>query len=52
MSYTAPLNKTIKFGLMSKVLPTSGNLAWEYNPFRNYRLTEAKYYFRNRFFSK
>ena len=37
---------------MSKVLPTKGNLAWEYNPFRNYRIDSPKYYFRNKFFTK
>jgi hypothetical protein len=46
------LNEPIKFGLMSKILPTKGNMAWEYNPFRNYRLTEPKYYFRNKYWSK
>ena len=53
-TFTAPLelNENIKFGLLSKRLPTEGNLAWEYNPFRNYRITEPKYYFRGKFFSK
>ena len=37
---------------MSKVLPTKGNLAWEYNPLRNYRIDSPKYYFRNKFFTK
>lgn len=37
---------------MSKILPTKGNLAWEYNPFRNYRIDSPKYYFRNKFFTK
>ena len=37
---------------MSQIIPTKGNLAWEYNPFRNYRLTKPKYYFRGKFFSK
>ena len=51
-TFTAPLNESIKFGILSKRLPTEGNLAWEYNPFRNYRITEPKYYFRGKFFSK
>ena len=42
----------INFGLMYKIIPTEGNLAWEYNPLRNYRITEPKYYFRGKFFSK
>lgn len=52
MTFTKPLEKSIDFGIMSKILPSKGNMAWEYNPFRNYRLSEAKYYFRGRFFSK
>ncbi len=46
------LKSDIKFGVMSKRLPQSGDMAWEYNAFRNYRLTEPKYYFRNKYFSK
>ena len=52
MTFTKPLEKSIDFGIMSKILPSKGNMAWEYNPFRNYRLSEAKYYFRGKFFSK
>ena len=52
MTFTEPLKNPINFGIMSKVLPSKGNMAWEYNPFRNYRLSEAKYYFRGKFFSK
>lgn len=52
MEFKAPLIDSIEFGLMSKIVPTKGNLAWEYNPLRNYRITEPKYYFRGKFFSK
>ena len=52
MEFKAPLISPIEFGLMSKIIPTKGNLAWEYNPLRNYRITEPKYYFRGKFFSK
>ena len=59
MEFIAPVNRNntdssfqLKLGLMYKVIPTEGNMAWEYNPFRNYRVTEPKYYFRNKFFSK
>lgn len=52
LQFTAPLKEKIQFGILSKVLPTEGNLAWEYNPFRNYRLSEGKYYFRDKFFNK
>lgn len=52
MEFKAPLISPIEFGLMSKIIPTKGNLAWEYNPLRNYRITEPKYYFRGKFLSK
>ena len=52
MAFTKPLEEFIDFGIMSKILPSKGNMAWEYNPFRNYRLSESKYYFREKFFSK
>lgn len=29
----------IKFGVGLKILPSKGNLVYEYNPLRNYRLT-------------
>lgn len=51
-TFKQPLASSISFGLMSKILPSKGNLAWEYNPFRNYRLEKAKYYFRNKFLTK
>nr|DAO31364.1 MAG TPA: hypothetical protein [Crassvirales sp.] len=34
-----PLPESISFNVQTKVLPTKGNLVYEYNPFRNYRLT-------------
>lgn len=33
----------ITFKSLYKVLPTKGNMAWEYNPFRNYRLSKDMY---------
>lgn len=42
---------TLKFGIMSKRLPAEGNMAWEYNPFRNLRLNEPMYYFRGKYFT-
>ena len=52
LEFVTPLKEPIQFNILAKVLPTEGNLAWEYNPFRNYRLSEGKYYFRNKFFNK
>jgi len=40
-------DKSIKFGVLSKVTPTKGNLVYEYNPFRNYRLTNYKFEYNN-----
>jgi hypothetical protein len=37
-------NSNIQFNSMLKMLPQKGNLVYEYNPFRNYRLTENKYF--------
>ena len=37
--YAPVLAQEMKFGVGLKVLPTEGNLVYEYNPFRNYRLT-------------
>ena len=51
-TFIDPLVDTIQLGIMSQITPSKGNLAWEYNPFRNYRLSESKYYFRGKFFSK
>ena len=51
LTFVPPLEKGITFNILSKRLPIEGNLAWEYNPFRNYRLSESKYYFRDKYFS-
>lgn len=37
------LKGTLKLEVLVKTLPTKGNLAYEYNPFRNYRLTKDMY---------
>jgi hypothetical protein len=33
------------------VLPTKGNIVYEYNPFRNYRLSKNMYEYRNSIYS-
>lgn len=43
VSWIPVLNNVIKFGSHYKVVPTEGYLAWEYNPLRNYRLSENMY---------
>lgn len=47
-----PVLKTImQFGVGLKVLPTKGNLVYEYNPFRNYRLSKTGYTYKNRLYT-
>ena len=49
------LNNPINLGSQFKIVPTEGYLAWEYNPLRNYRLSQnmyekdGKYYTQNEF---
>lgn len=55
VSWVPVLNKTISLGSHYKIVPTEGYLAWEYNPLRNYRLSQnmyekdGKYYTQNEF---
>ena len=37
------INDDLQFNAAFKVLPTKGNIAWEYNPFRNLRLNTDMY---------
>ena len=46
MGWTSILNDT-KFYTQLNVLPTKGKLVYEYNPFRNYRLSESKYLYKD-----
>ena len=43
--------KIIKFDVALKSIQQEGTLAWEYNPFRNYRLDEDMIYYKNQFYS-
>lgn len=49
--YVDVLAQEMKFGVGLKVLPIEGNLVYEYNPFRNYRLTQTAYQYRNTLFT-
>lgn len=44
-------NKQYKFNVALKRLPQKGTLAWEYNPFRNYRLDKDMIYYKNQFYT-
>ena len=54
--WTKVLNNDITLESYYKVVPTEGYLAWEYNPLRNYRLSQnmyekdGKYYTKKEFF--
>lgn len=56
VSWIPVLKKNINLGSHYKVVPTEGYLAWEYNPLRNYRLSQnmyekdGKYYTWNEFY--
>jgi len=41
--YQSALSSSLSFNALTKVYPNKGNLVYEYNPFRNYRLTSTKY---------
>lgn len=51
INYERVINSDIKLMTALKVLPTEGNLVYEYNPFRNYRLSETGYIYKNRLYS-
>ena len=42
----------LQLNTMRKVLPTKGNLVYEYNPFRNYRLTEDKFWYKDNYYTQ
>ena len=46
------LIEPIIFKLNTKKYRTKGFLDWQYNPFRNYRLEEKRYFFENKFYTK
>ena len=51
IKYKPVLLNDIQFGVALKVTPSKGNLVYEYNPFRNYRLSQITYFYKNRLFS-
>lgn len=46
------LIEPIIFKLNTKKYRTKGFLDWQYNPFRNYRLEEKRYFFKNKFYTE
>lgn len=51
MEWINPLSTSITFKLITNSLPMKGNLVYEYNPFRNYRLQDNKYYYQDNYYS-
>lgn len=51
MDFKKVLDGTLKFGVALKVLPQKGNLVYEYNPFRNYRLDQDMYEYKGNYYT-
>lgn len=51
IEYIIHMNQEIKFNVALKKIQQEGTLAWEYNPFRNYRLDEDMIFYRNQFYT-
>ena len=49
--YDSVLGAEMKFAIALKTLPTKGNLVYEYNPFRNYRVESIHFTYKNRLYS-
>lgn len=47
-----PLQQTINISVLTKILPKKGNLVYEYNPFRNYRLSNDCYEYQNQYYTE
>ena len=52
VSWVPVLKNTIHLGSHYKIVPTEGYIAWEYNPLRNYRLSENMYEKDGKYYSK
>lgn len=46
------LNGNIQFEVLTNVLPTKGNLVYEYNPFRNYRLSQDMLEYKGEYYTQ
>ena len=49
--YKKIIKDQLKFSVALKTLQTEGNLVYEYNPFRNYRVTELSYQYKGQIYS-
>lgn len=46
------LGNTINFEIQTQVYPTKGNLVYEYNPFRNYRLSQIMFEYKGEYYTE
>ena len=46
------IESQIKFAVQTKVLPTKGQLVYEYNPFRNYRCTQTMFEYKGDYYTQ
>lgn len=51
ISFSSLLNGAMSFTTGLKTLPTEGNLAYEYNPLRNFRLNESIFQYKDKIFT-
>lgn len=51
MNWIKLFNSNLNLDIQTKVAPTKGNLVYEYNPFRNYRITQNMYEYKNQLYS-
>jgi hypothetical protein len=52
ISWVKLIEGSINFEVMTKVLPTKGNLVYEYNPFRNYRLSQVMLEYKGEYYTE
>ena len=52
MQWKSIFDNTLTFHTQLNLLPTKGKLVYEYNPFRNYRLSENKYLYNNKYYTQ
>ena len=51
-NWSKVLNGDIQFEVLTNVLPTKGNLVYEYNPFRNYRLSQDMLEYKGEYYTQ
>lgn len=51
MKWTKLFSNDCNLNVLTKVMPTKGNLVYEYNPFRNFRITQNMYEYQDSLYS-